>query len=160
MKINWNFFFLVSDSIMYNGIGLQTPRGSGTNGYVQRNMSFVPKVREKVNYRTEDDIKKLDALANKKPNEEILAHEKKRIIELKCFEMRELMEEQGYVIFITFKIFLTLSLIFTIPVHIVPSYNTYITREKKSFFFLNMQKIFQTDFIKKVVLIISPAVHK
>lgn len=85
---------------MYNGIGLQTPRGSGTNGYVQRNMSFVPRVREKVNYRTEDDIKKLDALANKKPNEGILAHEKKRMVELKCFEMREMMEEQEYVIFI------------------------------------------------------------
>lgn len=80
---------------MYNGIGLQTPRGSGTNGYVQRNMSFVPKSREKVNYRTEEDIKKLDALANKKPNEGILAHERKRMIELKCFEMQELMEEQG-----------------------------------------------------------------
>lgn len=26
---------------MYNGIGLQTPRGSGTSGYVQRNLSFV-----------------------------------------------------------------------------------------------------------------------
>lgn len=91
---------------MYNGIGLQTPRGSGTNGYVQRNMSFVPKVREKVNYRTEEDIKKLDALANKKPNEEILAHEKKRIVELKCFEMKELMEEQGYVIFIILKMLL------------------------------------------------------
>lgn len=80
---------------MYNGIGLQTPRGSGTNGYVQRNMSFVSKSREKVNYRTEEDIKKLDALANKKPNEEILAHEKKRLIELKCCEMQDLMEEQG-----------------------------------------------------------------
>ena len=26
---------------MYNGIGLPTPRGSGTNGYVQRNLSLV-----------------------------------------------------------------------------------------------------------------------
>uniref|UniRef100_A0A2L2XYP3 Serine/arginine repetitive matrix protein 2 n=1 Tax=Parasteatoda tepidariorum TaxID=114398 RepID=A0A2L2XYP3_PARTP len=81
---------------MYNGIGLQTPRGSGTNGYVQRNMSFVPKSREKVNYKTEEDIKKLDALSNKKPNQGILAHERKRTIELKCLEMQELMEEQGY----------------------------------------------------------------
>ncbi|PRD24039.1 UNVERIFIED_CONTAM: Serine/arginine repetitive matrix protein 2 [Trichonephila clavipes] len=80
---------------MYNGIGLQTPRGSGTNGYVQRNMSFVHKSREKVNYKTEDDIKKLDALANKKPNQGILAHERKRMIELKCLEMQELMEDQG-----------------------------------------------------------------
>ena len=26
---------------MYNGIGLMTPRGSGTSGYVQRNFSVV-----------------------------------------------------------------------------------------------------------------------
>ena len=26
---------------MYNGIGLLTPRGSGTSGYVQKNLSFV-----------------------------------------------------------------------------------------------------------------------
>ena len=26
---------------MYNGIGLQTVRGSGTNGYVQSNKAFV-----------------------------------------------------------------------------------------------------------------------
>lgn len=27
---------------MYNGIGLQTPRGSGTSGYVQKNRGYVP----------------------------------------------------------------------------------------------------------------------
>ncbi|XP_013790911.2 serine/arginine repetitive matrix protein 2-like [Limulus polyphemus] len=81
---------------MYNGIGLQTPRGSGTNGYVQRNLSLVRRVKDKVNYKTEEDIKKLDALANKQPNEDILAHERKRKVELKCMEMQELMEEQGY----------------------------------------------------------------
>ncbi|XP_076346210.1 uncharacterized protein LOC143244784 isoform X2 [Tachypleus tridentatus] len=81
---------------MYNGIGLQTPRGSGTNGYVQRNLSLVKQVKDKVNYKTEEDIKKLDALANKQPNEDILAHERKRKVELKCMEMQELMEEQGY----------------------------------------------------------------
>jgi len=26
---------------MYNGIGLATARGSGTSGYVQKNLSFV-----------------------------------------------------------------------------------------------------------------------
>ena len=33
---------------MYNGIGLTTARGSGTNGYVQRNLSLVRNVKEKV----------------------------------------------------------------------------------------------------------------
>jgi serine/arginine repetitive matrix protein 2 len=27
---------------MYNGIGLQTPRGSGTSGYVTKNRGYVP----------------------------------------------------------------------------------------------------------------------
>jgi len=81
---------------MYNGIGLQTARGSGTNGYVQRNLSFVKITKNKIEYKTEEDFKRLEAEVNRIPNEEILAHQKKRTIELKCYEMRELMEEQGY----------------------------------------------------------------
>ena len=33
---------------MYNGIGLSTARGSGTNGYVQKNFAFLKNVRDKV----------------------------------------------------------------------------------------------------------------
>ena len=45
---------------MYNGIGLSTVRGSGTSGYVQRNLSHVPatKERQKINYKTEADLQK------------------------------------------------------------------------------------------------------
>jgi len=46
-------------------------------------------------YKTEEQLKKLDEGAIKGPNLEILAHEKKRKVELKCLEMTELMEEQG-----------------------------------------------------------------
>ncbi|RWS11742.1 pre-mRNA-splicing factor CWC21-like protein [Dinothrombium tinctorium] len=81
---------------MYNGIGLQTARGSGTNAYVQRNLSFVNKLKPKVEYKTEDDIKKLEASVNRQPNEAILMHQRKRQIEVKCLELREKMEEQGY----------------------------------------------------------------
>ncbi|CAL1541187.1 unnamed protein product [Lymnaea stagnalis] len=81
---------------MYNGIGLQTPRGSGTNGYVQRNLAFVKGKKDKVDYKTEEEINKLDQSLNKQPNKEILDHERKRKVELKCMEMQELMEEQGY----------------------------------------------------------------
>ena len=38
----------------YNGIGLSTVRGSGTNGYVQRNLSAVRRIREKVGVISED----------------------------------------------------------------------------------------------------------
>ena len=42
---------------MYNGIGLTTQRGSGTNGYVQRNLSFVREKKDRINYKTEEEIK-------------------------------------------------------------------------------------------------------
>lgn len=80
---------------MYNGIGLQTARGSGTNGYVTRNLAFVHTTKEKVKYKTEDEINKLDSLAKKKPNLEILDHERKRKLELRCLEFREELEDQG-----------------------------------------------------------------
>jgi len=80
---------------MYDGIGLQTPRGSGTSGYVQRNMSFIKKSKQKIEYRTEEDLKRMEADINRAPNEEILEHQRKRAIEVKCMEMREAMEEDG-----------------------------------------------------------------
>ncbi|XP_055538213.1 SRRM2 protein homolog rsr-2 isoform X5 [Wyeomyia smithii] len=81
---------------MYNGIGLTTPRGSGTNGHVQRNVAFVrPGKKESVNYRTEDDLAKLDAQSNRQPNQGILDHERKRKIEVKCAELEEVLESQG-----------------------------------------------------------------
>lgn len=53
---------------MYNGIGVVTPRGTGTNGYVQRNLAHVMVKKEKVRYNTEDDIKKLENQLNKPAN--------------------------------------------------------------------------------------------
>jgi len=79
---------------MYNGIGLQTVRGSGTNGYVQNNLSFVKNTRDKVKYRDEDELKRLDAQVNREPNVEILDHQRKRQIELKCAEYEELLQAQ------------------------------------------------------------------
>lgn len=79
---------------MYNGIGLATARGSGTNGHVQRNWALVrPKEKEKT-YRTEEDIAALEASTFKQPNKEILDHERKRKIELKCAEFQDILEEQ------------------------------------------------------------------
>jgi len=45
---------------------------------------------------TEEDIKKAEAEINRKPNKELLDHEKKRRVELKCLELNDLMEDQGY----------------------------------------------------------------
>ena len=80
---------------MYNGIGLNTPRGSGTNGYVQRNFAVIRHRREKVEYKTDADLARLDKALQKKPNKDILEHEWKRKIELKCLQHQEELEEQG-----------------------------------------------------------------
>jgi len=78
---------------MYNGIGLQTPRGSGTNGHVQRNWAIVRKTKDKVTYKAEEN--KIDQL-NKQPNKEILDHVRKRKVEVKCAELADILENQGF----------------------------------------------------------------
>ena len=81
---------------MYNGIGLPTPLGSGTNGYVQRNLSALRHKRERAEPRADEELRRADAAAlPKRPNRDILDHERKRKVELKCLELSELMEEQG-----------------------------------------------------------------
>lgn len=82
---------------MYNGIGVETARGTGTNGYVQRNLSFVPTKRERVEYVKDVEMKRLETLIEKKGNAEILEHERKRRIEVKCMEMRDMMLGNGFV---------------------------------------------------------------
>lgn len=78
---------------MYNGIGLPTPRGSGTNGHVQRNWALIKPREKNKSYRSEGELMLLDTA--KQPNKEILDHKRKRKIELKCAEFAEILEEQG-----------------------------------------------------------------
>lgn len=84
--------------IMYNGIGLQTPRGSGTNGYVQRNLSSLRVKRprdDRGGERDEKDRERLESQLNRQPNADILEHQRKRQLEVKCAELQDMMEEQG-----------------------------------------------------------------
>lgn len=82
---------------MYNGIGLQTPRGSGTNGYIQTNKFFVRpktgKVAESTRGFEEDQG---TAGVSKKPNKDILEHDRKRQIELKLVILEDKLIDQGY----------------------------------------------------------------
>jgi len=71
---------------MYNGIGLTTPRGSGTNGYIPRNLGFV-RQRPKIEYK--DPIEEDKNLLRRKPNQEILEHERKRELELRVMMWAE-----------------------------------------------------------------------
>ncbi|KAJ8675189.1 hypothetical protein QAD02_010975 [Eretmocerus hayati] len=76
---------------MYNGVGLATPRGSGTSGHVQRNCAALFK-KEKSKHKDESKAEPL----SRQPNKEILEHTRKREIELKCLELSDALEEQGY----------------------------------------------------------------
>lgn len=79
---------------MSSNVGLTTPRGSGTSGYVQRNLAHLRPRDQGKPYSTD-----LDSLKHRQrqPDKEILEHDRKREIELKVFELRDLMEDKGYV---------------------------------------------------------------
>lgn len=80
----------------YNGVGLSTVRGSGTNGYVQKNFASVRKRRKQPRYDEQKSRAALESRLHRPPNKELLEHDRKREIELKCAEMEDKMEEQGY----------------------------------------------------------------
>ncbi|KNE67245.1 hypothetical protein AMAG_12315 [Allomyces macrogynus ATCC 38327] len=79
---------------MYNGIGLTTPRGSGTNGYVTRNLSSLRARDPRMGDRGAD-FNNDHALKPRQPNKEILLHEQKRQVEVKCLELRLRLEDEG-----------------------------------------------------------------
>jgi len=79
---------------MYNGVGLPTPRGSGTSGHVQRNCAALYK-KEKPRHQHHSEDSKPEPL-NRQPNQDILEHGRKRAIEVKCLELEDALEEQGY----------------------------------------------------------------
>ncbi|KAL0447743.1 UNVERIFIED_CONTAM: Serine/arginine repetitive matrix protein 2 [Sesamum latifolium] len=76
---------------MYNGIGLQTPRGSATNGYVQRSKFFA---RRKTN--TYSINGRGSAGVTRKPNKEMFEHDRKRLIQLNIFVLEEKLIDLGY----------------------------------------------------------------
>ncbi|KAI6047088.1 hypothetical protein EDC04DRAFT_2511527, partial [Pisolithus marmoratus] len=77
---------------MYNGIGLTTPRGSGTNGYVQRNLSALRAHQTPADRAAAWDIA---PPKHREPDEAILEHERKRKVEVKCLELELKLEDDG-----------------------------------------------------------------
>ncbi|KAK7207235.1 hypothetical protein BZA70DRAFT_229347, partial [Myxozyma melibiosi] len=86
----------------YNNIGLSTPRGTGTNGYIQTNRSNLKprdpnrdrglRLAAKGELDTEDDIKR-DA-RRREISKDIKDHESAREIEVKCMELRVMLEDE------------------------------------------------------------------
>ncbi|KAH8668342.1 Pre-mRNA-splicing factor CWC21 [Xylariales sp. PMI_506] len=78
---------------MSDNVGLSTPRGSGTSGYVQRNLAHMRPRDRAAPYPTRD----LDDVRHKQrqPDKGILEHERKRAVEVKVFELRDRLEDEG-----------------------------------------------------------------
>ncbi|OAA44759.1 pre-mRNA splicing factor CWC21 [Metarhizium rileyi] len=76
---------------MSENVGLNTPRGSGTSGYVQRNLAHLKPRDHGAPYP-----KDLDSLRHKQrqPDKGILEHDRKRQIEVKVFDLRDKLEEE------------------------------------------------------------------
>jgi serine/arginine repetitive matrix protein 2 len=77
---------------MYNGIGLRTARGTGTNGYVQRNLSFLKPKTNKTDYSYKEQR---PSTVVRKPRDEIMLHKSRRGIEVECLEYREKLEARN-----------------------------------------------------------------
>ncbi|ATY63419.1 pre-mRNA splicing factor CWC21 [Cordyceps militaris CM01] len=75
---------------MSENVGLSTPRGSGTSGYVQRNLAHM-RPRD----RAAPYPKDTESLPHKQrqPDKGILEHDRKREIEVKVFELRDNLED-------------------------------------------------------------------
>lgn len=80
---------------MSDNVGLSTPRGSGTSGYVQRNLAhFRP--RDNGPYGRDKDFDSMRH-TQRQPDQGILEHDRKREVEVKVFQLRDKLEEEGYV---------------------------------------------------------------
>ena len=80
--------------IMSSNVGLTTPRGSGTSGYVQRNLSHQKPRDNFAPYPKDYDSLKH---RQRKPDKDILNHDRLREIEVKVFDLRDKLEDEGYV---------------------------------------------------------------
>lgn len=74
---------------MSSNVGLSTPRGSGTSGYVQRNLSNLRPRETFAPYPAS-----LPAHRQRQPNAEILEHDRLRQIEVQVFDLRDKLEEE------------------------------------------------------------------
>lgn len=89
----------------YNGIGLPTPRGTGTSGYVQKNTSSLNSTAwsRKGVYAKRQELQKLNEsrqskflkrnIATREVDQGIIDHEKKRKIEIECVKLRSQLED-------------------------------------------------------------------
>ena len=80
---------------MSSNVGLSTPRGSGTSGYVQRNLSLLKPRSHPYTANSKESSLDLPTHRPRKPDQAILNHDRLREIEVKVFDLRDQLEEEG-----------------------------------------------------------------
>ncbi|PVU88246.1 hypothetical protein BB561_005958 [Smittium simulii] len=82
---------------MYNGIGLTSSRGTGTSGYVVRNLSALPTKKYKPNepYSSSASANAPVSSLGRRLDSSIVEHQAKRQIELKVLHLQDELENQG-----------------------------------------------------------------
>eukprot|EP00200_Dunaliella_tertiolecta_P013714 CAMPEP_0202393150 /NCGR_PEP_ID=MMETSP1127-20130417/92761_1 /ASSEMBLY_ACC=CAM_ASM_000462 /TAXON_ID=3047 /ORGANISM="Dunaliella tertiolecta, Strain CCMP1320" /LENGTH=257 /DNA_ID=CAMNT_0048995719 /DNA_START=1163 /DNA_END=1933 /DNA_ORIENTATION=- len=79
---------------MYNGIGLLTPRGSGTSGHVQNN-KFNLRSAPPLRAQPGGNISDMEGPKQVQPDKSILEHKSKREIELAVAQEQAKLEDEG-----------------------------------------------------------------
>ncbi|KAI0480445.1 Pre-mRNA-splicing factor CWC21 [Xylariaceae sp. FL0804] len=80
---------------MSDNVGLSTPRGSGTSGYVQRNLAHLrPRERDRAGPYARPDQPPPGPHRPRQPDRGILEHDRRREVEVKVFELRDRLEDE------------------------------------------------------------------
>ncbi|RMZ78687.1 hypothetical protein DV738_g3728, partial [Chaetothyriales sp. CBS 135597] len=77
---------------MSSNVGLSTPRGSGTSGYVQRNLSLL---RPRDTGYGAPYPPTSSGPKHRKPDQQILKHDRAREVEVRVIELRDTLEDEG-----------------------------------------------------------------
>ncbi|KAE8349324.1 cwf21 domain-containing protein [Aspergillus coremiiformis] len=83
---------------MSSNVGLSTPRGSGTSGYVQKNWAFIKHRNAGYGAPYPPVGANSDSgrpFKQRQPDKQILEHDRRRAIEVKVMEERERLEEEN-----------------------------------------------------------------
>ncbi|KAG6365549.1 hypothetical protein INS49_007160 [Diaporthe citri] len=80
---------------MSDNVGLSTPRGSGTSGYVQRNLAHIRPRDSGAPYPPRDSASDIPKHRQRQPDKGILEHDRKRAVEVKVLELRDELEDEG-----------------------------------------------------------------
>ena len=81
---------------MFGGVGIPSAKGTGTNGYVERALGYLPKDYKPGSYgEIIRQMKANPAPIKRKINDDIILHEEKHKIEVELYDLKEKYEDEN-----------------------------------------------------------------